>query len=92
MTSERETPASDSSEPELPAKVPENTDAVTPDLPPLDTPAPDLWASGSAEEAEAAGAADDTDGAPPPEADHAAADDPTDPAERRDPDPQEPTD
>lgn len=29
-------------EPELPASVPEERDAVTPDLPPLGTPAPDI--------------------------------------------------
>ncbi|MFF3013106.1 hypothetical protein [Streptomyces sp. NPDC057939] len=30
-------------EPELPAKVPENEDALTPDLPPRFVEAPDLW-------------------------------------------------
>ncbi|OEJ35148.1 hypothetical protein [Streptomyces subrutilus] len=33
---------SDATEPELPARVPENREAVTPDLPPLGPAAPDL--------------------------------------------------
>ncbi|MFJ4776245.1 hypothetical protein [Streptomyces sp. NPDC088762] len=34
--------ASDPKEPELPARVPEERDAVTPDLPPVGPDAPDL--------------------------------------------------
>ncbi len=34
--------ASDATEPELPARVPENRNAVTPDLPPIGPGAPDL--------------------------------------------------
>ncbi|MFG2975454.1 hypothetical protein ACGFYY_21050 [Streptomyces sp. NPDC048331] len=43
MTDEVEAQMSRMPEPELPAKVPENQDALTPDLPPLGGPAPDLW-------------------------------------------------
>ncbi|MEU4353644.1 hypothetical protein ACFYNW_28665 [Streptomyces virginiae] len=63
MTNERETHAPGTTEPELPAKVPENGDAVTPDLPPSDPPAPDLWTADGPEEAE---------DAPRTDADHAA--------------------
>ncbi|MER5873115.1 hypothetical protein [Streptomyces sp. NPDC002044] len=37
---------SSASEPELPAPVPENRDAVTPDLPPVGSGAPDLPGAG----------------------------------------------
>ncbi|WP_148668540.1 hypothetical protein [Streptomyces sp. WAC05950] len=52
MTSERETHAPATAEPELTTKVPENGDAVTPDLPPLNPPAPDLWTAREAEDGE----------------------------------------
>ncbi|MFF8258969.1 hypothetical protein [Streptomyces virginiae] len=81
MTNERETDAPGTTEPELPAKVPENGDAVTPDLPPSDPPAPDLWTANGPEEAEQAEQAKD---APRTDADHAA--------EAESPEPQEPTD
>lgn len=44
MTDEREAHAPGTPEPKLPPKVPESEDALTPDLPPLDPPAPDLRA------------------------------------------------
>ncbi|ROQ93902.1 hypothetical protein EDE04_0309 [Streptomyces sp. 2132.2] len=42
MTDARETHTPGAPEPELPPKVPESENALTPDLPPLDPPAPDL--------------------------------------------------
>lgn len=44
MTDEREGHVRGTPEPELPPKVPDSEDALTPDLPPLDPPAPDLRA------------------------------------------------
>ncbi|MEV6578572.1 hypothetical protein AB0M92_10485 [Streptomyces sp. NPDC051582] len=44
MNEEREAHVPATREPELPPRVPENEDALTPDLPPLDPPAPDLRA------------------------------------------------
>ncbi|MFE5626202.1 hypothetical protein ACFQ8S_29595 [Streptomyces virginiae] len=78
MTSERETHAPETAEPELPAKVPASGNAVTPDLPPLDPPAPDLWTAGEP--------ADGEDGEDVPRAD------PDHPAGAEDPEPREPTD
>ncbi|MEU8843875.1 hypothetical protein AB0D97_32955 [Streptomyces roseus] len=45
MNQERETHVPETPEPELPPKVPESADALTPDLPPLDPPAPELRAA-----------------------------------------------
>ncbi|WP_030762771.1 MULTISPECIES: hypothetical protein [unclassified Streptomyces] len=78
MTDEGEAHMSRTPEPELPAKVPESGDALTPDLPPLGGLAPDLW---DAEKREG------TEDAPRTEADH-----PAEPHDHKDPKPQEPTD
>ncbi|MER7824001.1 hypothetical protein ABTX85_15700 [Streptomyces sp. NPDC096097] len=78
MSYEGEARMSRTPEPELPAKVPESEDALTPDLPPLGGAAPDLW---DAEKREG------TEEEPGGETDH-----PAEPNDRNDPKPQEPTD
>ncbi|MGW7060046.1 hypothetical protein ACWGHM_16215 [Streptomyces sp. NPDC054904] len=69
-------------EPELPAKVPENEGALTPDLPPRVVEAPDLWEGEAGDPAESR---DESRG----EADRTA--EPKDP-EPKDPKPQEAAD
>ncbi|MFD3700825.1 hypothetical protein ACFWUZ_32655 [Streptomyces sp. NPDC058646] len=46
--------ASDTTEPELPARVPENRNAVTPDLPPVGPGAPDLAGTVEKDDSESA--------------------------------------
>ncbi|MFB7172437.1 hypothetical protein ACFCYM_16650 [Streptomyces sp. NPDC056254] len=90
MTSEREPHTPGTAEPELPAPVPENEDAVTPDLPPSGPSAPDLWTSEDGEDSAEGGDGEDVreGDTTRPEADQPA--DQT--AKSEDPEPQEPTD
>ncbi len=80
-------------EPELPAKVPQSGDALTPDLPPRGVRAPELWATAT-EEPGTTGEAEPAGGDRTAEAEHPAG--PADPGTRqpapKDPEPAEPTD